>query len=265
MDILGPWGIGEQLLGVLDTPLRDGGIAAAGNLEVDMNESSLGRCIGLIGGLGVGAAVHYYRELAKSHAAAGRVLNLVMVHADNLRVRETIETGDKHGLASYLAALIGRLHAAGAEFAVVPAVAPHIAITELIELSLLPMVNMIAELKREIETRHLSRIALFGTRYAIDSRLFGQLDQIEVITPRREEVDYIHTTYFQIVDAGAGTAAQREGLTRLAHKLMERDRVEAIILAGTDLALVFDESNTDFPHVDAAGVHLNAIVKRALE
>ena len=46
---------------------------------------------------------------------------------------------------------------------------------------------------------------------------------------------------------------------------MERDRVEAIILAGTDLALVFDKSNTDFPHVDAADVHLNAIMKMALE
>ena len=33
---------------------------------------------------------------------------------------------------------------------------------------------------------------------------------------------------------------------------MERDGVEAIILAGTELALVFDESNTDFPNVNGA-------------
>ncbi len=59
--------------------------------------------------------------------------------------------------------------------------------------------------------------------------------------------------------------AQREGLTRLADKLMERDGIQSIILAGTDLALVFNENNTDFPHVDAARVHLSAIMLRALD
>ena len=96
---------------------------------------SIGRCIGLIGGLGVGASVYYYQELAKAHAARGRVLNLVMVHAHVDRVLGAVQAGDKDGLAAYLAALIARLKAAGAQFAVVPAVAPHIAISELIQLS----------------------------------------------------------------------------------------------------------------------------------
>jgi aspartate racemase len=230
-----------------------------------LSRQPLGRCIGLIGGLGVGAAVHYYQELAKMHAARGRVLNLVMAHADMARVRGAVEAQDKPGLATYLAGLTGRLQAAGAEFAVVPAVAPHIAIDELIPLSPLPMVNMIAELRREIDARQFHRVALFGTRYAVESRLFGRLSHLDVVTPQSDEVDYIHNTYFQAVDAGAATAAHHEGLSRLAHKLMERDRVEAIILAGTDLALVFNESNTDFPHLDAARLHLDAIVRRSLE
>jgi aspartate racemase len=50
----------------------------------------------------------------------------------------------------------------------------------------------------------------------------------------------------------------------LAHTLIERDRVEAVILAGTELALVFDEKNTDFPNVNGAQLHLHAIVRRAL-
>jgi len=223
-----------------------------------------GGSIGLIGGLGVGAAVHYYQQLAKAHTARGRVLSLVMVHANMDRVRGAVEAGDKQGLASYLADLIARLKAAGAEFAVVPAVAPHIAIAELIEVSPLPLVNLIEELKREIDARQLRRVALFGTRYAVESRLFGQLEGVEVVMPRPEEIQYIHDTYFQIVNTGTGLPAQREGLSRLAHTLMERDRVEAVILAGTDLALLFNESNTDFPHVDAARVHIDAIANRAL-
>ena len=230
-----------------------------------MNGATLGKCIGLIGGLGVGSAVYYYQELAKAHAARGRLLNLVMAHADVARVLGAVEAGDKDGLASYLSGLIGRLASAGAEFAVVPAVAPHIAITELVELSPLPIVNMIYELKRETEARQVRRVALFGTRFAVESRLFGQLEGVEVVMPQAEEIDYVHTTYMQLVGAGAGLATQRQGLSRLAHTLIERDGVEAVILAGTELALVFDESNTDFPHINCAQLHLSAIVRRATE
>ena len=229
-----------------------------------MSDSVVGRCIGLIGGLGVGASVYYYQELAKAHAARGRVLDLVMAHAHVDRVLGAVQAGDKDGLAAYLAALIARLKAAGAQFAVVPAVAPHIAVSELIQLSPLPIVNLIDEIKHQVEARHLRRVALFGTRFAVESRLFGRLGDIEVITPQPDEVDYIHATYLQLVGSGAGLAAQRDGLTRLAHKLIDRDRIEAVILAGTELALVFDESNTDFPNVNGARLHLDAIIERAM-
>src|ERR1700728_473116 len=129
-----------------------------------MSDAILGRCIGLIGGLGVGATVHYYQELAKAHAGGGRVLNLVMAHADVNRVLGAAQACDKAGLAEYLAGLIARLANAGAEFVAIPAVTLHICIAELLKLSRLPIVNPIAELQREIETRGWRRVALFGTR-----------------------------------------------------------------------------------------------------
>jgi aspartate racemase len=224
-----------------------------------------GRCIGLIGGLGVGSAVYYYQELARMHAARDRVLNLVMVHADVNRVLGAVAVRDKDGLADYLAGLIGRLAGAGAEFALVPAVAPHIAIAELTAVSPLPIVDLIEEVKREIERRKLRRVTLFGTRFAVESRLFGHLEEVEVALPKPEEIDYIHSTYLQLVGAGAGLANQRDGLTQLAHTLMERDSVEAVILAGTELALIFDEGNTDFPNINCARLHLDASILRALE
>jgi aspartate racemase len=223
------------------------------------------RCIGLIGGLGVGASVYYYQELAKAHAAQGRILNLVLAHADVDRVLGAVGSGDRAGLANYLAALISRLSAAGAEFAVIPAVAPHIAIAEIKQLSQLPVVSLIDELQREIEARKLRRVTLFGTRFAVESRLFGQLHEVDVVLPRAEEIEYIHSTYLQLVSAGAGLAAQRDGLTRLAHTLIERENLDAVVFAGTELALVFDASNADFPHISSARLHLDAVVRRALD
>jgi aspartate racemase len=168
-------------------------------------------------------------------------------------------------LAEYLAALIARLANAGAEFVAIPAVTPHICIAELLQLSPLSIVNMVEELQRDIQARSLRRVALFGTRFTIQSGLFGLLQHAEIVTPEAPEIDFVHQTYMQLVNAGAGSLEQHERLTQLAHLLMERDGVEAVILAGTDLALLFNENNTDFPHIDCARVQLDAIVRRALE
>jgi aspartate racemase len=62
-----------------------------------------------------------------------------------------------------------------------------------------------------------------------------------------------------------GGDEDRERLTSIADALIRRDSVEAIILAGTDLALIFNESNTSFPHVDCARAHLDAILRVMLQ
>jgi aspartate/glutamate racemase len=46
----------------------------------------------------------------------------------------------------------------------------------------------------------------------------------------------------------------------MARRLIGRERLDAIILAGTDLALLFNESSTHFPHVDCAELHIQAIM-----
>jgi aspartate racemase len=90
--------------------------------------------------------------------------------------------------------------------------------------------------------------------------MFGALSGVDVVRPRPDEVDSIHDIYFRLASSGAGGNTERERLTSTAHTLIRRDSVEAIILAGTDLALIFDESNTAFPHVDCARAHLDAIL-----
>jgi aspartate racemase len=216
-------------------------------------------CLGLVGGLGVGAAVYYYEQLAKAHLTRGVPMRLIMAHADMATALQHVRNGEIAQLADYFAGLIGLLAAAGATFAVLPAVTPHICLRELRTRSPLPLISIIDETARDIRARGLRRVALFGTRYTVQTGLFGMVDGVEFIRPRPEEIDYIHDTYFEIVDAAAGSARQREGFAAMAKTLRERDGVEAIVLAGTELALVFGEG-ADFPIVDCTRLHLNAIL-----
>jgi aspartate/glutamate racemase len=36
--------------------------------------------------------------------------------------------------------------------------------------------------------------------------------------------------------------------------------VDAILMAGTDLTLLFNDANTDFPHIDCAALHIQKIL-----
>jgi aspartate racemase len=206
------------------------------------------RNLGLIGGLGPGATVHYYRELAEGHAG-----ELLVIHADMDRVLSDVQRGDRVGLAKYFARLIDRLARGGAELAAISAVTPHICIRELEEISPLPLVNIIEEVSAEVHARGYQRVALFGTRFVVESRMFGMLEGIEVVVP--DQVETIHQAYMQTVE---GSSEGRAILSRVAHELA----VDAIVLAGTDLSLIFDETNTDFTHIDCAQIHIQAILRK---
>src|SRR6202049_2412907 len=115
------------------------------------------RCLGLVGGLGVGATIHYYEELAKAHEAQGRTLDIVIVHAETSRVFEYVRADDRDGLAEYLTGYVHRLKAAGAEGTAIPAVTPHFCVRELIATSPLPVFNIFEPLVQELAARAAPR------------------------------------------------------------------------------------------------------------
>jgi aspartate racemase len=154
--------------------------------------------------------------------------------------------------------------AAGAEVTAIPAVTPHFCVRELIATSPLPVFNIFEPLVQELAARAARRVAVFGTRFVMESALFGEVNEVEIIKSRPHEVDYIHNTYVELARTGEGSAEQHRNLTALAHTLIKRDGVDAIILAGTDLALLFNGTNTDFPYIDCAALHLQAILNELL-
>lgn len=65
--------------------------------------------LGLIGGLGVGATVAYYRALVEAHKAVGRIPRLLIAHANLDHVFSLVRDGRSGDLARYLGDLADRL------------------------------------------------------------------------------------------------------------------------------------------------------------
>jgi aspartate racemase len=217
--------------------------------------------IGLLGGLGVGAAIHYYRELAAAHDDRRRPMNLTIVHASISRATNYATQGDRKGLAAYLAGLLERLKAAGASFGVLPAVTPHLCIEELKAIAPIPVIDLTKVVSDHLQERKLSRVALFGTRFVVESNMYGRLQGVDVVRPRDSELAFIHDAYTQLAHSGTTSAEHREQFVALADTLQRRDGVEAIVLAGTDFAIMFNAANTPFAHVDCTRAHIDVIMR----
>jgi aspartate racemase len=227
-----------------------------------MESTAQPRTFGLVAGLGVGAAMFYYKALVNAHLALGVSPRLLMVHADVRYVISKAAARETKELAEYLGGLLKQLALGGAEIASIPAFTPQICAAELSAITPLPLVSLLDAIAAAAEKRQFRRVALFGARVTIDTQMFGRLPDIEVITPTRDEVDLITDTYARVVEEARASDEDAGRLRTLAHTLIERERLDGIVLAGTDLAFVFNPTNTDFPYVDGARVHIEEIMRQ---
>ncbi len=228
-----------------------------------MDSQSSPTTFGLVAGLGVGAGIFYYRSLVNAHTARGLSSSLLMVHADVRRVTGLAADRKAQELAEYLAGLLQRLADGGAKIATIPAFSPQVCAKELAASSPLPLINILDVIVDEVVRRKLQRIAIFGARVTMETKLFGRLQNCaEVVAPKAHEVDCVSDAYVRIVENERASDEDYKALRDLAHTLVERERLDAILLAGTDFSFVFNPSNTDFPHLDGARAHIDAIMDK---
>jgi aspartate racemase len=220
--------------------------------------------IGLIGGIGPAATDFYHRGLIGAFAKLRAPLDLTIVHADTPTLVENLARNEAARQAEIFASLTHRLASAGAGFVAVTSIAGHFCRNEFKALSPLPVLDMIAEVDRAVLSRGMKRLGILGTRTVMQSQFYSSLTSAAVIPPAGGELDKVHEAYVTMAVAGAATGAEREVCYAAARRLIEEEGAEAIILGGTDLALVFDESTSPVPLVNCAAIHVEAIVAYAL-
>src|SRR5262249_51173673 len=131
--------------------------------------------LGLVAGLGMGAGIFYYRSLVSGHLARGLSPRILMVHADVRRVMAHAAARETRLLATYLAGLLHQLTEGGAQIGTIPAFTPQICAQELAEMTPLPLVSLLDVIVAEVERRKLQRVAIFGARVTMETKLFGRL------------------------------------------------------------------------------------------
>jgi aspartate racemase len=220
--------------------------------------------IGLIVGIGPAATDYYYRQLISAAARAGKDLELTMAHADTPTLLRHQAIGNVQAQVDIYSRLTERMQRAGIAQVAVTSIAGHFCIDAFKAVSPVPVIDLLDVIKLEVKRRGLRRVGLLGTRVVMQSHFYGILDGVQVIAPT-DDLTEVHEAYVAMASAGVATAAHREVFLRVGLSLTRNQGCESILLAGTDLALVFGKGvEPGFEILDCAEAHAAAIALAAL-
>ena len=85
---------------------------------------------------------------------------------------------------------------------------------------------------------------------------------LQVIVPTAEQRALVHEIYFGELVAGVIRDESRAALTTVVSAMRDRDGIDAVVLGGTELALILTEPTcAGVPVLDTAHVHVEAAVE----
>lgn len=220
--------------------------------------------IGLIGGIGPAATDYYYRSLIREFAILGEQLELTIAHADAPTLIDNLAKNDAASQIDIYNRLTERLASAGAECVVITSIAGHFCIEPFKQDSRLEVIDMLKAVDVAISSRGLKRVGILGTKSVMETAFYSGISTADVIAPAGRALNEVHTAYVNMATSGKVNSSQRAIFDSACKWFKEQAKVDAVVLGGTDLALVYKEGQSFVPVVDCVAIHVNAIISRAI-
>jgi aspartate racemase len=226
--------------------------------------------VGLVGGLGPESTVDYYRRIIDGWKQRGQTgtPSIVIDSLDAQRVLR-LSRDDRDGLTEYLSASLARLESAGVDFAALTANTPHLVFDDLSSRCQLPLISIVEVCAQESRRRGYSRVGLLGTIFTMDAPFYPSVfarHGVDVVTPRPVEKAWLHERYVTELLNGVFRDDTRDRVHDLGARLRRDERVDGIVLGGTELPLLLtDETVGGVPVLDTTRLHVDAIVGRLIE
>ena len=217
--------------------------------------------IGLIGGIGPAATDFYYRNLITRFASEDADLDMTIVHADAPTLVKNLMDDNKDAQVAIYQRLTQRLKNAGAECVAITSIAGHFCIEKFVEKSVLPIVDLLSCVRAEVENKGYEKIGILGTKPVMESKFYSVIKSAEIVLPEGDLLEDVHNAYVEMATSGHASEDQKLVFDAACNQFIAQNKVDAVMLGGTDLALVYNTNNVDFALVDCAAVHVEELFR----
>jgi aspartate racemase len=225
------------------------------------------KTLGIVGGIGPESTIEYYRFILEGYqrrVADGSSPHIVIDSLDVNRAIAMLDRNDYGGVAAYLGAAVDRLARAGADVALMAANTAHIVFDEVQRRSPIPLISIVQSACDQARQLGLTRLALLGTGFTMRARFYPDVFDragLELVTPADAEQAVIHDKYINELLKNQFLPGTRDALLAIVNRMRNDDRIEGVILAGTELPLLLRGAEPPgLPFLDTTTIHVASAV-----
>ena len=229
------------------------------------------RTLGIVGGIGPESTIEYYRFILDGYRARvpdGSAPHIVIDSIDVNRGIAMLDANDLAGLADYIAASVKRLVHAGAAVGLIAANTPHLVFDEVQARAAMPLISIVEATCGRACSLGLKRLALLGTGFTMRGRFYPDMFAragLELVTPTDDEQGVIHRAYIDELLKNRFLPETRAAILAIIERMRCEDRVQAVVLAGTELPLLLRGAEPEgLTFLDTTLIHVAAAVDALL-
>jgi len=229
------------------------------------------RRIGLIGGTSWESTAHYYAQLNQGVAqrlGGFHSADLVLRSVDFAEIEALQSAGDWPALGTRYATEAAGLRAAGAEVIGILANTMHLVHDDVVRGGAgATVVHVVDAVGRAAVELGVTRLALLGTRYTMESDLYPDRLRARGLTvqaPTGPDAAETHRIIYDELVHGVVRDGSRDALCAVVDRLVDAG-AEAVVLGCTELAMILGPDDVPVPVLDSTALHVHALLEAATQ
>jgi aspartate racemase len=126
------------------------------------------------------------------------------------------------------------------------------------------MVSIVEAAASHVSRLGLRKVGLLGTRFTMQGRFYPDVFArrgLAIVPPSANDLDFVHEKYVGEFLKNQFLAETRTAMLGVIDRLEAEQAVEAVILGGTELPILFrSDAHGDIPLLDTTKIHADAVL-----
>ena len=227
--------------------------------------------IGIIGGIGPESTVEYYRLLIKlfrTKLDTNQYPEILLYSIDMTEMFGYVFDNQLYELVKFLKSKIKILEKSNVDYVALASNTPHLVFEKLQESVNVKMISIVEETCKAISKSGIKKVGLLGTKSTMSKGFYqkvGENNGIEIVIPNDENQNFVHEKYMGELVFNHINPKTKERLIQIVNDLVIEEKIEGIVLGGTELPLILEQKDFDKLTVfNTTEIHVNAILDKMI-
>lgn len=227
--------------------------------------------IGLIGGTGPESTLIYYREI--NHRVNQKMKQEgfpeIVIESINLNKALNLVKEEKYDeLTEYIKDKTKNLESSGAEIIALTAATMHVVYEKLKEQIKIPFISIPEVAAEYAVSKGYKKVGLLGTIFTMEKDYLKKAftdRNIQIVVPDEIDRVMVNERISNELEYGIVKKESVDELVSMIKKMVNEQKIEAVILGCTELPLALNKTNCPVEPLDIMDIHINYLVDEIIK